>query len=67
MFGFTESFNVSVSAAIVLYELRLKLSESSINWKLDEKEAMELKLKWLRKSIKKANLIEKDFKAKYYS
>ena len=36
MYGFTESFNISVSAAITLHTLRERLEKSSIEWKLNE-------------------------------
>ena len=52
MMGFTESFNISVSAAIILHYLSLELRRSSLNWQLDESQRDELLLDWLRKSIK---------------
>ncbi|MEN8115793.1 MAG: RNA methyltransferase [Bacteroidota bacterium] len=62
MFGFTESFNISVSAAIILHHLTEKLRRTrSIAWQLPEKEKDELKLEWIRKTIKKSELIEKRF------
>jgi tRNA (guanosine-2'-O-)-methyltransferase len=62
--GFTESFNISVSAAIVLYQLSQKLRSSDIHWELEEQEADALMLEWLRKSIKKSELIENAFNKK---
>jgi len=62
MCGFTESFNISVSASIILYELRRALDCSDVDWKLTPEEAISLKLKWLKSSIKKSNLLEKHFK-----
>jgi tRNA (guanosine-2'-O-)-methyltransferase len=59
--GFTESYNISVSAAIVLYTLTQRLQNSNINWHLTEEDKNELKLLWLRHTIKKCNLIEKHF------
>jgi hypothetical protein len=41
--------------------LRTKLSDSKIAWQLSELEFNELLLNWLRKSIKKCDLIEKRF------
>ena len=52
MYGFTESFNISVSAAIVMHHLRLKLEQSDINWKLSKTDADEILIKWFRKSVK---------------
>lgn len=61
MYGFTESFNISVSAAIVLHHLRWKLNQSDINWQLSNDEKEEILLNWLRQSIKHADLVEKEF------
>lgn len=65
MFGFTESFNISVSAALCLHTLTAKLHSTSINWHLNEDEKNELLLRWLRNSIPKVELIEKDYLAKH--
>ncbi len=61
MFGFTESFNISVSAALCLHTLTSRLHTSDINWQLNSNEKDELILTWLRNTIKKVDLIEKDF------
>jgi len=61
MFGFTESFNISVSAAIILYQLINRLHHSDIKWELTQEEKSALKLSWLRNSINKCDLIEKYF------
>lgn len=60
MFGFSESFNISVSAAICLYDLTNKLRTLDINWGLDEDYKKELALLWLRNTIKASDkLIQK--------
>ena len=62
MFGFTESFNISVSAAIILHHLTEKLRNSeSIDWHLTEDEKVEIKLQWIKNTVKKSSLIEKRF------
>ncbi len=61
MFGFTESFNISVSAAIILHHLTDKLRSSDVNWELSEEEKTEIKIQWIRNTIKKSELIEKRF------
>jgi len=67
MVGFTESYNISVSAAVILYTLRKRLEQSEINWKLTEVESLELLLQWLRNSIKMAEKIEDQFRKDYRS
>ncbi len=64
MYGFTESFNISVSAAIILYELKKKLVHSSVKWRLGEEEKTELMLEWLKKTIKRSDLLIKQFLSK---
>ncbi len=61
MYGFTESLNISVSAAIILQTFIHKLHQSTINWKLSEEEIINLKIQWLRNSIKNSDLIIKNF------
>jgi len=61
MHGFTESLNISVAAALIIYETTEKLRQSSIDWHLTEEEKREIYLQWLEKSIKSINLIKKDY------
>jgi tRNA (guanosine-2'-O-)-methyltransferase len=67
MVGFTESYNISVSAAITLYSLRKRLEVSSLGWKISEEEQSELLLNWLRTSIKMSGAIENKFIENYRS
>ena len=52
MFGFTKSFNVSVAAAICMYELKQKLMKSGIDYKLSEEKLLEMKIRWTVNSIR---------------
>lgn len=61
MVGFTESLNISVSAAIILQNLTERLRRSAIKWQLTEEEMLEKRLDWTRKSIKDIDFIEKRF------
>ena len=62
MAGFTESFNLSVSAAIILFHLTEKIKqENKIDWLLSTSEKEEVMLQWLRRTIKKSQLLEKRF------
>jgi len=61
MVGFTESLNISVSVATIIYQLTNKLRKSDINWKLTDAEKDEILLKWLRKHIRRCDLIEKRY------
>lgn len=64
MVGFTESLNISVSAAVTLYTLITRLKKSNVDWHLSKEEENAVRLQWLRNSIPKSGLIEKDFLAK---
>ena len=52
MVGFTESLNISVSAAIILQAITTNLRELDINWQLTKNEKLEKRLDWTKKSIK---------------
>ncbi len=52
MVGFTESLNISVSAAIILQHVTTKLKQTDINWKLTKEEKLEKRLDWCKKTIK---------------
>ncbi len=51
MYGFTESLNVSVAAAIILQQLSTRLRQSGLPWKLSESEILEKRLDWTCKTI----------------
>ena len=61
MYGFTESFNLSVSAAICLYEMRMKMEKENIKWHMTEDEKNQVLLNWLRYSIDRSEILEEDF------
>ena len=52
MYGFTQSFNVSVAAAICMYELKQKLLKSGIDYKLSEDQKLKMKIRWAVNSIR---------------
>ncbi len=62
VYGFTESYNISVSAALCLQILRHRLeSQKEIAWLLSEEEQLDLKINWCKKIIKNPEIIEKEF------
>lgn len=58
MVGFTESLNISVSAAIIIQNLTNRLRQSNIDWKLSEEEMLVKRLAWAKSSIKDIKRIE---------
>ena len=63
MVGFTESLNISVSAAIILQNLTERLRKTEVNWQLSEEEILVKRLAWAKNSIKDIKRIE----ARYYT
>ncbi|WP_374958401.1 TrmH family RNA methyltransferase [Gilvibacter sp.] len=61
MYGFTESLNISVAAAISLYELVGRLRSENIPWQLNEAEILDKRIDWTLKSIKNADQIIERF------
>jgi tRNA (guanosine-2'-O-)-methyltransferase len=64
MSGFTESFNISVSAAICMYELTRRLRESNLPYALSEEEMLDIKLGWMMESVRSSDLLVKEFRKK---
>jgi len=62
MFGFTESLNISVSAAIILQQVTSKLRNSEISWQLSVSEQNSLKLQWIKRTLKDYDRIVKRIK-----
>ncbi len=65
MMGFTESFNISVAAALSMYTLSNRLRKENIQWQINEEEKEEILLQWYRNTIPKAEIMEKDFLLKH--
>jgi tRNA (guanosine-2'-O-)-methyltransferase len=61
MYGFTESFNISVSAALCMYELTTRIRQTVPGCYLSETEKTDIYLDWLMNSIEKSELIVKEF------
>ena len=61
MYGFTESLNISVSAAIILQDIVTRLKKSEIDWSLSEAEKLDLEMNWTKKTIKSSEEIIERF------
>ena len=64
IYGFTGSFNISVSVAIILHHLTFNLHRSVIDWKLGKEEKYEIILEWLQKSIRHSGKLRKKIRDK---
>ena len=61
MVGFTESLNVSVCAAIVMYSVTQRLRQSDLDWHLPEKRKYEVLFEWYKNTIKASEEILERF------
>ena len=61
MAGFTESFNVSVSAAICCSVLLNKIRSSKIDWKLSDEEKADIRMEWVRAMVNRVDVLERNF------
>lgn len=61
MFGFTESFNVSVSVAICLNTVLSRLRESRHAIGVSEEEKDQIRLSWYRKIVRRSDVVEREF------
>ncbi len=61
MYGFVESFNISVSCALSLHNLSHRLRMSKIDWSLSTEEKESVLLEWMRNSVKNAASLEEEY------
>ena len=61
MVGFTESLNISVSAAIILQHVTSKLRQSHVDWQLTETERTIKKMDWIQKTLKSCDALAARF------
>jgi len=61
MYGFTESLNVSVTAALTMSDVANRIRKTSIQWQLSEEEQWEVKLGWTLRSIRSSRDLIKHF------
>jgi tRNA (guanosine-2'-O-)-methyltransferase len=57
MYGFTESFNISVCAALCMYELTTRIRRDVKEYLITEEEKSTIYLDWLKNSIEKSDAI----------
>lgn len=61
-FGFTQSLNISVCAAILLQELTNRMRNSALDWKLKESDILEIKELWLKRNLKDYDALLNQYK-----
>lgn len=58
MYGFTESFNISVSAALCMHHLSEKLRKNNSDWALSHEERIDVLVNWAKSVVKSSEQIE---------
>lgn len=66
MYGFTESFNLSVSVALLLQGLKARLNNSDEDWRLSREEQLALKIAWSKRMLNGGEMLEKQFMGAYF-
>ncbi len=61
MYGFTESFNVSVCAALCMYELSTRIRKEAEGYLLSEQEKLDVYFDWLKNSVEKSDALIKNY------
>lgn len=61
MYGFTQSFNISVTAALFLYDLTNRLRESAAAWQLSPVDKLMLTLEWYGRIIDHSDIIIQNY------
>ncbi|MHC5309641.1 TrmH family RNA methyltransferase [Myroides sp. LJL116] len=57
MVGFTESLNISVSAALIIQSLSNRIRRSDLAWHLTPEQIIEKRIDWARKTIKDIDFV----------
>ncbi len=65
MVGFTESFNISVCAALCLYHLSPKIRNTVPQWQLPDEEKADVMLEWLQQSVSNPESLMLHFKRQF--
>ena len=63
MYGFTESLNVSVCAALLMYSVMQRLRRGTVDWRLDAEQRVRVALQWYKHSIKASEEILQRFES----
>ena len=65
MYGFSESYNISVCVALCLYHLRRIMEDHEIPWQIEVEERQHIYLEWLRQSVKRLGALDRKFEEIY--
>lgn len=66
MYGFTESFNISVSVSLCLFHFTERIRVENAPWQLSPEEQVDIYLQWFRNTTSNSEMIERKFRADYF-
>ena len=66
MYGFTESFTLSVSVALLLQGLKSRLNAAPVDWSLSHEDQLALKIEWSKRMLNGGEMLEKQFSKAYF-
>ncbi len=66
MYGFTESFNISVSVSLCLFHFTERIRRENLDWELSDEDQLDVYLNWLRSTTTNSEMIERKFLADYH-
>ena len=66
MYGFTESFNISVSVSLCLFHFTEKIRTDKVDWQLTENEQIDIYLQWYRNTVTNSEMIERKYQTEYF-
>jgi tRNA (guanosine-2'-O-)-methyltransferase len=61
MYGLTQSYNVTVSASLCLYHATQSIKNNQYAWGLSHDEKLTILYAWLKRIVRKSDMIEKAF------
>ena len=67
MYGFTESFNISVSVSLCLFHFTERIRSENADWHLSKEEQTDIYLDWFRNTTTNSEMIERKFYSDYFS
>jgi len=65
MYGFTQSLNLSVSAALCMSTLRERLEQSELDWRLKDAQRSDLYLNWLINTVNRGLVFAQEMLERY--
>ena len=65
MRGFVDSFNISVAAALFTHFLSYRIRAAGLPWQLSAEEQQEIRLAWLRRSVRRVESVEAQYHKRY--